>query len=321
MKRFTTFSGFKGHHFSVFFIILFFGLGFLITEILNNQIRKEKQIGSSRAEQSSPIQEATCTSKGGECQTGKLNEIGKPCTLSSLAPGVVRYNFCPAQEGNIRCCVPNGIATNADMKVEFQGIGPNANPQHASRSVTVKIFKDSDPLEAPAYATEDTLDYDQQSGKFINNNFSLGTIPDGKYQMVIQEEKYLDTQILSKTGDKVLSASGSAVSELSSVQMRAGDLAPGAKGDNYINIIDYNALIGCLPGAPSGACFNRDYADLNDDGKVDQIDLDILLLNFGENGFLFQTDKFKCEPDPSCGSEKGTLQLCSFLCTKKAQRS
>ncbi|HVF69542.1 MAG TPA: dockerin type I domain-containing protein [Xanthomonadales bacterium] len=321
MKRPDIIPSFKSPHISIFFIILFFGLGFLVTGILNNQISKQKQIGTSRAQQSTPIQEASCTSQGGQCQSGKLNEIGKPCTLPNQTAGTVKYNFCPIQEGDIRCCVPNGAPSSASMIVEFQGIGPNLNPQNPIRTVIIKIFKDGGPYDRASYAAEDTLIYDPQSGKFTNSNFNLGVIPEGKYQMVLQEEKYLDVQLRSKNGDKVLSVSGSAVVEVSPVLMIAGDLAPGVRGDNSINIIDYNALIGCLPGAPINACFNRNYADLNDDGKVDQIDLDILMSNFGENGFAFQTDQFKCEPDPSCGLEKSALQLCSLLCTKKSLRS
>ncbi len=315
-----------GIRFGAFFLIFFFTLGFIVTGILNNNLQKEPQITKSQAQGLSPIQEATCTSKGGECQTGKQDQVGKECTLTDgKTKGTVIFNLCPQQPDDVRCCVPNSssspITTKAGLIVEFQGIGPNSNPQNTTRRVTIKIFKVDGPFDSAAFTAEDTIAFDQASGKFTNPNFNLGTIPDGKYQMVIQEEKYLDSQLLNKSGDKAFTLSESATVEVAPVKMLAGDIAPGERGDNFINIIDYNAIIGCMPGAPSNSCFNKDYADLNDDGVVDKIDFDIMLINFGEKGFAFQTDQFKCEPDPACGAEKGTIQLCSLLCSKKTQRS
>ncbi len=320
---------FPGNLLSIFSLVLFFGLGFLVTNILNNRLPNEQQSTETQAQGLSPIQETSCTSQGGECQTGKGDQVGKECTLSDgTTKGTVIYNLCPRQSDDVRCCVPKTnsnpvvpIADKASLTVEFQGIGPNANPRNPRRLVTLKIFKNDGSFESAAYVAEDSLTYDGLDGKFKSNNFSLGAIPDGKYQMVIQEERYLDAQLTNKNGDKAIAVSGAVAVEMAPVTMLAGDIGPGERGDNFINIIDYNALIGCLPGAPINSCFNRDYADLNDDGRVDQIDFDILMKNFGENGFAFQTDQFKCEPDPACGAEKGSLQLCSLLCSKKSQRS
>jgi hypothetical protein len=322
----------KFKYLSFLFLIFFFGLGFIITGILNARITRE-----SNAQELSPIQESTCTDKGGECQTGKRNEVGKPCTLSDgVTGGTVIRDLCPSQPNDIRCCVPNDppIDTNpvnptevvmpkvnASLVVRFQGIGPNANIQNKVRTVTLKIFKDDGNFDEAEYTAQDNLIYNQETGNFTNSNFNLGSIPSGKYQVVIQAVKYLDKQLLNSQSNKVVDIDFSSVVQFASVEMRAGDIAPDFRGDNQVNIIDYNALIGCLPGAPPGACLNKDYADLNDDGRVDQLDLDLLLSNFGNNGFSFQTDKFKCEPDPACNSGKDTLQLCSLLCTRTSKRS
>jgi hypothetical protein len=327
----------KFKYLSFLFLIFFFGLGFIITGILNARITREQQTIKSNAQELSPIQESTCTDKGGECQTGKRNEVGKPCTLSDgVTGGTVIRDLCPSQPNDIRCCVPNDppIDTNpvnptevvmpkvnASLVVRFQGIGPNANIQNKVRTVTLKIFKDDGNFDEAEYTAQDNLIYNQETGNFTNSNFNLGSIPSGKYQVVIQAVKYLDKQLLNSQSNKVVDIDFSSVVQFASVEMRAGDIAPDFRGDNQVNIIDYNALIGCLPGAPPGACLNKDYADLNDDGRVDQLDLDLLLSNFGNNGFSFQTDKFKCEPDPACNSGKDTLQLCSLLCTRTSKRS
>lgn len=323
----------RGKLASLFFVLLFFGLGFAITDILNTKISKEQQTIKSQAQGLSPIQEATCTNAGGECQTGKADQVGKSCTLSDgTTPGTVVFNLCPQQGDDVRCCVPKDVPPEttqppvtenieASISVKLQGIGPNANIQNANRSASIKIFKDDGSLEAADYSSSDTLVFQSANGTFTSSSFKLGSLPSGKYQMVIQIEKYLDKQLSHTSGSVVFSvASGQKVS-VAAVEMRAGDIAPGFRGDNAVNIIDYNALIGCFPGAPAGACLNKDYADLNDDGKVDQIDLDILMSNFGDNGFAFQTDQFSCAPDPSCNSGKDSLQLCSLLCIRKSQRS
>lgn len=322
-----------GKRFGIFFLFLFFGLGFVITGILNTRLTKEPQTNKSRAQGLSPIQEATCTNKGGECQTGKASQVGKPCSLTDGTAGTIYFNLCPSQPDDIRCCVPNGSppvnnppapqvpVTDSSLKITFQGIGPNANIQNRERSVTIKIFKDDGSLDIADFVAQDSIVYDQTSGTFKSSSFTLGGIPAGKYQMVLQEEKYLDEQLLTVQGEKIINITAGVAVEFAPVVMRAGDIAPGDNGDNSVNIIDYNALIGCLPGAPPGVCLNRNYADLNDDGKVDQVDLDILMSNFGNNGFAFQTEQFKCEPDPACSSGKDTLQLCSLLCTRKSQRS
>lgn len=307
-------------HFLTFLtLVSVFGIGFVVTGILNIKLTKQRQITSSKA--AGPIQEAACVNQGGECQSGKLNSIGKSCVLSGGVSGIVKYNYCPMQEGDIRCCVPvSGGAASAGLSVSLQGIGPNANIVDQERTATIKIFDNTKSFDKATYTASDRLKYDPVSGKFVNPNFNFGLIPIGKYQMVIQIETYLDEQLSSPDG-KVFTLEEASALNVLPIEMKAGDVAPSPRGDNYVNIIDYNAVIGCMNGAPPGACLNKKYADLNNDGTVDQKDLDLLLLNFGDKGFSFQTDQFQCDPDPSCNTGKESLQLCSLLCTRKTQRS
>lgn len=310
------------HFLSFLTLVFFFVIGFMVTGILNIKLTSQKQTVSSKA--AGPIQESACASRGGECQTGKLNSINKPCNLSGGAPGIVKYNYCPLQEGDIRCCVSNSQLnpnnTYSSLTVTLQGIGPNAKIIDQERTATIKIFDNTKSFDTATFTASDTLKYDSASGKFVNPKFNFGLIPDGDYQMVIQIDTYLDEQLSNPEG-KIFKVNAASALNVSPVQMKAGDLAPGPKGDNHVNIIDYNAIIGCMNGAPTGACLNKKYADLNNDGVVDKKDLDLLLLNFGDNGFAFQTDQFSCEPDPACNSRKESLQLCTLLCTRKTQRS
>ncbi len=307
------------HLLSVLFLIFFFSLGFLVTGALNTKISQQKQNVDTKA--AGPIQEPQCTDTGGECQSGKTNEIGNPCTLSSGSPGTVVFNLCPNQGNDIRCCVPGAAQSQSiSLNAALQGIGPNQSIKTPQRSITMKIYDTTKDFSKATYTAQNVVTYDQASGKFVSN-FNLGDIAAGNYQMVAQSATYLDTQLTDKTdGDVTFSLGPGKNAQAADFEMKAGDLAPSPPGDNFVNIIDYNAVIGCMPGSPSSACLNKKFADINDDGVVNQKDLDILLLNFGENGFAFQTSQFKCEPDPACNSGKDTIQLCSLICTKKTQR-
>lgn len=307
----------------------FFGVGFLMMGLINTYLIKKPQTIQSRAQTLSPIQEAKCINAGGECQTGKLNQIDKPCRLTDGKAGTVVFNYCPIQEGDVRCCIPdtpsdpgqNTLAYTADLAVKLQGINPNTKILNISRRATIKIYNNNGSYENADYAPIDTLTYDSASGNFINSNFNLGLIASGEYKMVIQIQNYLDAQLFTKTGGDIFRMRSGGKLSVAEVSMTAGDIAPGERGDNSINIIDYNALLGCMPTAPPGACLNRDRSDLNDDGIVDQKDMEILLDSYNQNGFAFKTDKIKCEQDPACESGRDTLQLCSLICTRVNKRS
>jgi hypothetical protein len=97
------------------------------------------------------------------------------------------------------------------------------------------------------------------------------------------------------------------------VKMIPGDTAPG-QGDNFIDIIDFNKLVDCQGKPVSGDCKND---DLNDDGKIDQGDIDLLMLHFGSLGYSLQKPGFSCVIDPSCQTGQQALQLCSLVCTRQ----
>lgn len=310
-------------------IIAFFMFGLAVMALLNFYIPKETQTIESRAQTLSPIQEAKCINAGGECQTGMRDRIGQSCTLTDGTSGIVYFDYCPSQGDDIRCCAPNDLPDpgegtaeyRASLVVKLQGIEANQIILNDTRTATIKIFDSSGIFDSADYAATDILTYDPESGNFTNSSFSLGELAAGEYQMVIQMQNYLDEQLLNSEESGIFVMSAGASVETKPITLRAGDLAPGERGDNFINILDYNLLWGCMPEAPAGSCLNRDRADINDDGIVDQEDMDILLENYNNKGFAFKTDKFQCEQDPACESGRDSLQLCSLLCTRVSRRS
>jgi hypothetical protein len=323
--------GYAGKILIPFVLIAVFIIGFAVTGILNLYLTKQTQTTESQAQTLSPIQDARCINAGGECQTGKRNQVGKPCSLTDGTRGTVLFNYCPSQGDDIRCCAPNSVPISGSvdntsdfsgrLTVRLQGIGPSADIRNQTRTATVKLFKNSGNFDQFDYQASGELTYDPASGNFVNNNFSLGRVEKGDYKMVIQMQKYLDKELLTPSGSDVFTLGTVSAIEIAPVTLRAGDIAPGERGDNSVDIIDYNVLLGCLPTAPPGSCLNRDFADLNDDGLVDQEDMDILLENFNRKGFAFKTDQFKCEQDPACESGKDSLQLCTLVCERISKRS
>lgn len=207
--------------------------------------------------------------------------------------------------------------SSADVSVSLEGIGPGMTIKNPVRTADIKVISGAKTM----HTASGFLTYDKVSGNFVNHDFKLGAIASGSYKLVIQMEGYLDKELLSPDGSGLFVLGEGKVSKTVPSQLSAGDNAPTRGGDNVVDIIDYNALTGCMRGSPSGACQNLRLSDLNDDGVVDQKDLDILKKNFGESGFLVQSDEFTCDANPACGSGKDSLQMCSLLCTKKSKRS
>jgi len=259
--------------------------------------------------------------------SGRPFDSSPACDIGQMTAGVatITAHYCSDVHGcPTSPSAPTAPqASTADVAASVQGIGANATVADQSQTATVRIYNVNTTQGAAAYSPSDKLTYDPKSGNFVNPKFNLGIIPSGKYKMVIQMDKELDNQLKNAadaTDTFALNLAGGTV-HVATVSLLGGDVAPSPHGDNFVNAIDYNALIGCMAGAPANACFNKKLADLNDDGVVDQKDLDILLSNYGSQGFAFQTNQFTCTQDPTCTSGKGSLQLCSLICSSKNQRN
>lgn len=236
----------------------------------------------------------------------KPPECRKPKS-ESTAPDPCGKQSDPATQSN----------SKADIQLTLQGIGAGANINDPVRQARVKILSKA----TTAYTATGFLRYDKASGTFVNHAFNLGTVNPGSYQLTVQMDSYLDQELTAPNGSTQFALGEGKVSKTAPSLLSAGDTAPSPGGDNTVDIIDYNALINCMPGSPKGSCINKKSTDLNNDGRVDQKDFDILKSNLGDKGFSFQTPQYTCVPDPACTTGKGSLQMCALLCTPKTQRS
>lgn len=169
-------------------------------------------------------------------------------------------------------------AVQASLKVYLHGIGNggdnvnptsqgNMTPVHTQRTASVQVFNAANQLVSDNQAQ---LTYDAGNGVF-KGPVSLAGIQTGAYTIKIKTNQYLRGLI---PGIQNLS-NGQTVA-LPEIRLVDGDV----NGDNQVNILDYNILIGCYSDlSPAVSCTpeNKPKSDLNDDDHVNQYDYNLFI--------------------------------------------
>jgi hypothetical protein len=193
------------------------------------------------------------------------------------------------------------------------GAPENANPQRNTVTAVITAIDTANGQATGGQTSTGTLIYNPTNGNYESQQFPLpANLQPADYKLLIHIDHYLDQQVVGADGS---TSFGLPVQTVSSkvLALLPGDIMPTPKGDNYIDIQDYNTMLGCMNN--NGAtCPDPTKADLNGDGKVDNIDLQLLLDHFGSVGASPTTPKFTCTADPSCANVKQTLQLCPMQC-------
>jgi hypothetical protein len=116
------------------------------------------------------------------------------------------------------------------------------------------------------------------NGNFTGDIVLDNTLVSGTYSVRVKGDQYLRTLI---PGIQTITQ-GQSLS-LPQTVLIAGDIT----GDNVLNISDYNVLMGCysdLSAAISCTQANQGFADLTDDGNVNQFDYNLFLRELNNNG-------------------------------------
>jgi hypothetical protein len=173
--------------------------------------------------------------------------------------------------------MPNNTLLNLSLTLHALGVGGdnanpdggggNPNPLHKQRSVTVAVYTTSNVLVVRKSGTV------QFTSGVFQGIIDLGSIPTGNYYLIIQTAHYL----LGRTPN-VVNLTGSNTTTLTPLPLIAGDI----DGNNRLSISDYQILSDCYSDftAPDPAVCSPDQklaADINDDGKVDYIDLNYFI--------------------------------------------
>jgi hypothetical protein len=183
-----------------------------------------------------------------------------------------------------------------DISFSLPGIGSGGavlQPLHTTRNVSIYMYatdvNTADKSVQPIYTvkTQATYDTDPNSPtytSFVNHYVDLGPIADGSYQVVLKADQTLPQLVKSSDPNSV----GGEIISFNSNQnviphqiMFMGDIAPSPNGDGKIDIADYSAFVECYGAkADTPSCPSKQAADLDDNGVVDGVDYNLLLLGF-----------------------------------------
>ncbi len=151
------------------------------------------------------------------------------------------------------------------ISLALGGIDGSNTPLHLTRGVTLQLFN-SAMQQAATYTGDVTYDSSQK--------IFTGVIPGTSLSPGLYTIKAIVPGYLHRLYPVPIQYSSATQFTLPELSLTGGDV----NGDNRLNIIDYQLIIDCYTGS-LGTCNDsqRQNADLNDDGKVDQIDYNIFL--------------------------------------------
>ncbi len=142
------------------------------------------------------------------------------------------------------------------------------NPLHPQRTITVTVLNSQN---QPVANPQGVITYDANSGKFT------GTVDLGQnFVTGLYTVKVTTNQFLTAIVPGIQTITSGQPANLPYVGLIAGDV----DNNNNLNILDYNVLMGCYSDLfPATNCnpTNNALSDLNDDGAVNQDDLNLFL--------------------------------------------
>lgn len=218
---------------------------------------------------------------GGSCNYNFVATVAapKPTTTTSPSPSI-----SPSVSPSISP-TPHTFL-NIALRLPGIGISGNLSPQHTTRTTHLTIYKDTDdatqPNVAPLYsATNVTLTYDPNSGYFKNTHLDIGTnLITGNYQVFIKAPSYLRKVVSSGssiTTNPTVTITEKTTNTLPSITAIPGDTAPIY---NVMDASDFYAIVSCYgsKSSTSTCAAGSQITDLNDDGKIDGVDLNLWLI-------------------------------------------
>lgn len=154
--------------------------------------------------------------------------------------------------------------------------GDNVNPNgqgnfdllHPQRDVTVEMYNSQNQL---ILSKQGPVTFDSTSGSFKGVIDMGSSVSSGIYIVKVKLDQYLRTSIPG-----IQTIVSDSTNNMADTSLISGDI----NGDNALNILDYNILMGCYSDfLPPVSCTdeNKELADLTDDGFVNQFDYNLFL--------------------------------------------
>jgi len=179
---------------------------------------------------------------------------------------------------------PNQIGLSFNILLDGIGAaGDQVNPQANSLSnktpsttaISPRVFVyNSGSAITPVNTSTQNFTYNPSSGKY-EGIASLGTAETPTDQYII---KVLVNKYLRKSFPGIISLNDNAVGNISlpDITLVSGDV----DGDNALTINDYSTILDCMNSGPSYTTGIAAQADLNEDGVVDDKDLNLFLREY-----------------------------------------
>lgn len=232
------------------------------------------------------------------CQPDTLASVQtalSPVPSASIAPSPSEAIFPSNTPEPTATPTPAGPVMSLTFSIPGIGSGGGTlKPLHPTRTVTILLYSPQlnsfDASVKPLYTIHATATFDPDPNSltyntFTNSSIDLGEqVPDGQYQIVFRSDQTLLKLIKANeddVGGEIISLSRNIPITTTPQTLIPGDIYPYPVGDNIMDINDYNALVNCFADRITRAkCPNRQAADLNDDGVIDGIDYNLMLLSF-----------------------------------------
>lgn len=159
---------------------------------------------------------------------------------------------------NLTVKIP-GVGTNA-------AAGQNNNPIRKTRGLLFQFLNENEEIITEA---QGLLTY----GNGVYASEIVTELPEGEYTLKVATDNSL-----FQTIPRVIAVSEEENSfTIPPVSLITGNISQAEGSKNVLDIFDYNALLSCYGGK---SCENAALSDLNEDGKVDSLDFNILLRGF-----------------------------------------
>lgn len=183
------------------------------------------------------------------------------------------------------------LSTYLNVALEIEGVGTNSalglniKPRRQKRYLLLEIIDSSGKVIQKG--SVGTLEYDPARGVFVGIYPISDPFKSGEYTIKARTE-----YTLWKNLPGIQKIQEGTTNIVPQTKLIAGDF----NSDNVINLLDYNMLISCIKNpscnptlpSPSGppqldivyTAQEKDVFDMNDDGKVEELDLNILYAGF-----------------------------------------
>lgn len=210
-----------------------------------------------------------CTADAKLCPDGSyVSRTGPSCAFAPCPPATPTPT-------------PAADATLMSLNLKLHGVGKggdnanptslgNQNPTHTQKTISVSVFNSSNQLISNKSGT---ITYQSSPGVFTGTIDMGSNLSSGVYSITLKTEKYLTRLIPIQN---IISRQNNSLPQVALV---VGDV----NGDNKLNILDFNILIGCYGEeslATSCSPSQKQLSDLDDNGSVDQFDYNLFLREF-----------------------------------------